>query len=66
MMKFYDASNPSNNGIASPVRLEWTISDEDYDVVKFVIQVQAEMLICRLYQEQLILQYMVTGQEQLQ
>lgn len=34
--EFYDASNPSNNGIASPVRLEWTISDEDYDVVKFV------------------------------
>ena len=33
--EFYDASNPSNNGIASPVRLEWTISDEDYDVVKF-------------------------------
>ena len=21
--EFYDASNPSNNGIASPVRLEW-------------------------------------------
>ena len=26
--EFYDASNPSNNGIAIPVRLEWTISDE--------------------------------------
>ncbi|MGN0321016.1 MAG: Ig-like domain-containing protein, partial [Lachnospira sp.] len=34
--EFYDASNPANNGIASPQRLEWTISDEDYDVVKFV------------------------------
>ena len=34
--EYYDASNPSNNGIASPVRLEWSISDEDYDVVKFV------------------------------
>lgn len=34
--EYYDSANPSNNGIASPVRLEWTISDEDYDVVKFV------------------------------
>lgn len=34
--EFYDASNPANNGIASPQRLEWTISDEDYDVVKFL------------------------------
>lgn len=34
--EFYDASNPANNGIASPQRLEWIISDEDYDVVKFV------------------------------
>ena len=34
--EYYDASNPSNNGIASPVRLEWSISDEDYDVVKFL------------------------------
>ena len=34
--EYYDVSNPANNGIASPVRLEWTISDEDYDVVKFV------------------------------
>lgn len=34
--EYYDSNNPANDGIASPSRLVWEITDEDYEIIKYV------------------------------